>query len=166
MIILTLSGSQGKGVFLSDNKKSFVNLMHLIEGTNSTLNVILQEFIKDSYGKDLRVFTIGGRAIASMERKAAEGGFKANFSDGASVIPYVVSPEIAKLATEAARISGLDIAGVDLLFDGDHFKICEVNSSPGFEGLESCCNINIPQEVLNYIISKMGHMHERKKMLL
>ncbi|SMB81157.1 gamma-F420-2:alpha-L-glutamate ligase [Desulfonispora thiosulfatigenes DSM 11270] len=157
VVIKTLSGSQGKGVFLSDNKKSFVDLMHLIEATNSAFNVILQEFIEDSYGKDLRVFTIGGRAIACMERNAVEDGFKANFSSGGSVGSYEITPEIAWLATEAARISGLDIAGVDLLFDGDHFKICEVNSSPGFEGLESCCNVNIPLEVFNYLRIRMGH---------
>lgn len=158
VVIKTLSGSQGKGVFLSENRKSFVDLMHLIEATNSTFNIILQEFIADSYGRDLRVFTIGGRAVACMERKASEEGFKANFSSGGSVNSFEITPEIAWLATEASRILNLDIAGVDLLFDGEHFKICEVNSSPGFQGLESCCDVNIPKEIFNYLKIRMGHL--------
>ena len=156
VVVKTLYGSQGKGVYLSENKKSFNDLMQLIESTSPNLNIILQEFISDSYGRDLRVFTIGGRAVACMERKSVEGGFKANFPAGGEVNEYPLTPEIEWLATEAARILGLEIAGVDLLFHGDHFKICEVNSSPGFEGLERCCGIDIPKEIYHYLKIRLG----------
>ena len=156
LIIKTLSGSQGKGVFLSENKKSFADLMHMIEVTNPKANIILQEFISDSYGRDLRVFTIGGRAVSCMQRKAPGDDFKANFSAGGSVEEYPISPEIEWLAIEASRTLGLEIAGVDLLFDKDHYKICEVNSSPGFEGMEQATDRNIPGEIFHYMKIRLG----------
>ncbi len=155
-VIKTVSGSQGKGVFLAEKKSHLIDLMHLIELTNPRFNLIFQEFIEKSYGRDLRVFIIGGRAVGCMERTASDGGFKANFSSGGTVKEHEITPEIEWLATEAARILGLDIAGVDLLFDEDHFKICEVNSSPGFKGLHSCCSVNIPKEIYHYIKIRYG----------
>jgi len=156
VVIKAISGSQGKGVFLAEKKSHLIDLIQLIELTNPKFNLILQEFVQSSFGRDLRVFVIGGRVVGCMERQAEGSGFKANFSAGGSVSQHEVTPEIEWLATEAARILGLDIAGVDLLFDKDHFKICEVNSSPGFEGLSSCCNVNIPEEVYHYIRIRYG----------
>lgn len=155
-VIKTLSGTQGKGVFLADTKKSFKDLMQLIEITNSKVNIIIQEFIKDSYGRDLRVLVVGGRALACMERSAAGDGFKSNFSAGGSVQAFELTPEIEWLSTEACKATGLEIAGVDLLFDGSHYKICEINSSPGFIGLESCCDINVAKEVFRYLKIRFG----------
>jgi gamma-F420-2:alpha-L-glutamate ligase len=156
VVIKAISGSQGKGVFLAEKKTHLIDLIQLIELTNPKFNLILQEFVQTSFGRDLRVFVIGGRVVGCMERTASDTGFKANFSSGGSVRQHEVTPEIEWLATEAARILGLDIAGVDLLFDEDHFKICEVNSSPGFQGLSSCCNVNIPEEIYHYIRIRYG----------
>ncbi|KAG9392085.1 alpha-L-glutamate ligase [Carpediemonas membranifera] len=148
VIIKTLSGTRGEGVFLADDRKAFKDLMKLIEITNTSVNIIIQRFIEDSFGRDLRVFVIGGRVVACMKRQAAdEDEFKANFSTGGSVERYPLSSEIEWLALEACRCTGLDIAGVDLLFDKGHFKICEVNSSPGFIGLQQACDINVPAEI-------------------
>ncbi|MAH39460.1 MAG: alpha-L-glutamate ligase [Dehalococcoidales bacterium] len=151
VVVKTLSGSQGIGVFLIDSKSNFEDLMQLIEETNSKANIILQECISSSRGRDLRVITIGGRVVACMERKARRGKFRASYSRGGSVKQFDVTPEIEWLATETSRILGLDIAGIDLLFDGGHFKVCEANSAPGFEGLEKCCNVNIPQRIYDFI---------------
>jgi gamma-F420-2:alpha-L-glutamate ligase len=156
IIIKTLSGSQGKGVFLTENKKSLSDLVHMIEVTNPKANIIFQEFVEDSYGRDLRVFTIGGVVVACMERVAKDGDFKANFSSGGSVKEFPLTPEIEWLALEATRSLGLEIAGVDLLFDKDHYKICEVNSSPGFEGLEQATGVNIPQKIFHYLKVRLG----------
>ena len=156
VVIKALSGSQGKGVFLAEKKSHLIDLIQLIEVTNPKFNLILQEFIQSSFGRDLRVFVIGGRVVGCMERTAADMGFKANFSSGGTVQEHEVTSEIEWLATEASRILGLDIAGVDLLFDENHFKICEVNSSPGFQGLHSCCNVNIPDEVYHYLKIRYG----------
>ena len=156
VVIKAISGSQGKGVFLAEKKAQLTDLMQLIELTNPKFNLILQEFVQTSFGRDLRVFVIGGRVVGCMERQSSDTGFKANFSSGGTVKQHEVTPEIEWMATEAARILGLDIAGVDLLFDEDHFKICEVNSSPGFQGLSSCCNVNIPAEIYHYIRIRFG----------
>jgi gamma-F420-2:alpha-L-glutamate ligase len=151
LVIKPLSGAQGIGVFLAASKTRFEDLMQLIESTNSKANLILQEFISLSRGKDLRVFTIGGRAIACMERKSKRGSFKANYSQGSSVDWVELTPEIERLASEVSKILDLEIAGIDLLFDGEKFKVCEANSSPGFQGLEKCCNVDIPRAIYDYI---------------
>lgn len=155
-VIKTLSGTQGKGVHLVKDKKSCEDLFQLIEATNSQINIIIQEFIETSFGRDLRVFTIGGRVVGCMERRSDTEDFKSNYSAGGKVKSYPISHEIEWLGMEITRILGLDISGIDLLFDKDHFKICEVNSSPGFQGLESCCNVNIPKEIYTYLKLKNG----------
>ncbi len=160
LVVKTVSGSQGSGVFLSENKSNFTDLMELIQETKSNINIILQEFIGCSRGRDLRVFTIGGRAVACIERSAKDDSFKANFSRGGSVREFSITPEIEWLANETAKIFGLEIAGIDLLFDGDHFKVCEANSSPGFEGIEQCCNIDIAGEIYNFIRIRLGRYDE------
>lgn len=156
VIVKTLSGSQGSGVFLSSDKNSFDDLTQLIHATNKSTNIILQEFIEQSKGRDLRVLTIGGRVISAMERIAKDNNFKANYSIGGEVKEYTVTPELEWVVLEISRILNLDIAGVDLLFDGEGFKICEVNSSPGFEGMESCNDINVADEIFKFIKIRLG----------
>jgi len=155
-LLKTLSGSQGFGVFLSESESSFEDLMHLIEASDSTTNIILQEFIESTMGRDLRVITIGGRAVACMERSVSDGSFKASYSRGGNVKQHEITPEIEWLATQTSQILKLDMAGIDLLFAGDHYKICEANSSPGFEGIESCCDIDIPKEIYDFIRIRFG----------
>ena len=156
VVVKTLSGSQGSGVFLSKGKTEFHDLMQLIEATNKTANIILQEFIKDSHGRDLRVFTIGGRAVACFERRAEGDAFKANFSAGGSVVEHEITPEIEWLATQTSNVLNLDVAGIDLLFNGDHYLICEANSSPGFEGLETCLDRNMADEIMHFLQIRLG----------
>lgn len=152
LIIKTVSGSQGKGVFLCENKTQLEDLLDLIEvSKDSKVNLIIQEFIYGSKGKDIRVVVVGGRAIGSMLRIAQEGKFKANFSAGGSVDSFPLDPALEWLAVESAKLINLDIAGVDLLFDGDTYKVCEVNSSPGFKGFEKAVDINVPMEIYKYI---------------
>ncbi|WP_094228722.1 ATP-grasp domain-containing protein [Methanolobus psychrotolerans] len=160
LVVKTLSGSMGKGVFLCDNKSQFNDLMELVYITNPKLNIILQEFIEASRGKDLRVFVVGGRPIACIERSSSDNNFKANFSRGGQVEKFEMSPEIKWLATETAQLFGLEIAGIDLLFDGKHFKVCEANSSPGFKGIESCCDIDIADEIYNFIKVRLGKFED------
>lgn len=156
VVVKTVSGAQGKGVFLAENRRQFMDLMQLLFTTNSGINLILQEFVHTSHGRDLRVITIGGRVVACMRRTAPPGSFKANIAGGGKAEAYPLNAEIEWLATQTSRIFGLDVAGVDLLFDGDHYKICEVNSSPGFEGIESCHNINIAQEIFDFVRLRLG----------
>jgi len=156
VVVKTISGAQGSGVFLCESKSHLEDLMQLIDTAKTTKNFIIQEFIHNSRGRDLRVFIIGGRIIACMERVSKDGSFKANFSRGGEVRKYPVNEEIEWLATESSRILGLDITGVDLLFDGEHFKVCEANSSPGFKGLEKCCPVSIPDIIFDFIQVRLG----------
>ncbi|MCJ7657262.1 MAG: RimK family alpha-L-glutamate ligase [Candidatus Atribacteria bacterium] len=155
-VVKTISGSQGCGVFLCNSKGHLEDLMQLIDTAKTTTNFIIQEFIQNSHGRDLRVFVVGGRIIACMERYSRDGNFKANFSRGGEVKAYPLNEEIEWLATESTRLLDLDIAGVDLLFDGEHFKVCEVNSSPGFKGLEKCCPVSIPDIIFDFIQVRLG----------
>lgn len=157
LVLKTIAGAEGKGVFLCESRDQMTDLAEFVEHSKDpNVNVILQEFIKTSRGRDVRVWLLGGRAIGAMLRTAKEGKFKANFSLGGDVAPYEMNPTVEWLAVESARLIGLDIAGVDILFDGDGFKVCEVNSSPGYEGFEKATDINIPREVFNYINIRLG----------
>lgn len=158
VIIKTLSGAQGTGVFLAESKSKFLDLMNLINATNSKANIIIQEFVSYSKGRDLRVFIIGGRAVASMERASSDGGFKANLSQGGMSKRVELTPEMEWLSTETARILNLEVAGIDLLFDEDgHYKICEANSAPGFKGLEECHeDVDIPELTFDFIRVRLG----------
>jgi gamma-F420-2:alpha-L-glutamate ligase len=151
VVVKTISGSQGSGVFLCDKLESLEELMHMVENTNPNVNLIFQEFIQPSFGRDLRVVTVGGRVVGAMVRSSADGNFKANYSRGGLISKFDITPEIEWLVLEIARRLDLDIAGIDLLFDGDGFKICEVNSSPGFEGLEKACEKNIASEIIHFV---------------
>jgi gamma-F420-2:alpha-L-glutamate ligase len=157
VVVKTLTGSKGSGVYLSQTPENFEDLMTLLESTKSNANIILQQFIEGSHGRDLRVLMIGGRAVACMQRVSVDGNFKANISRGGEAHPYAITPEIEMLAIETTRHVGLDIAGVDLLFDGDHFKVCEVNSSPGFKGIEQAYpHLNIADMILQYVEMRCG----------
>ena len=154
LIIKKITGMEGYGVYLCESAANFQDLMELFEKDNSESTFMLQEFITDSRGKDLRVFVLGGRVIGCMKRYS-ETSFKANFSRGGKVEPFHLSPEIEWLATETAKLAGLDIAGIDLLFDKDGYKICEANSSPGFKGLELVVGETIAEQILEYVINKV-----------
>lgn len=156
VIIKTLSGSQGSGVILSHDAQSFEDLGNLIQITNPNAEIILQEFISSSKGRDLRVFVIGNRVVGCMERYATDDSFKANFSRGGGVRAFEVTPEIEQLALSVTAELGLEISGVDLLFGKDGYMICEVNSSPGFKGMEQATGKDVAQELIDYIMSKVN----------
>lgn len=156
VIVKSVSGSKGTGVFLCETQNSLLDLTGLMKSTKNTANLIVQQFIKTSKGRDLRVLVVGGRAVACMERRGQKGQYKANFSQGGSVREYKINQEVELLALESSKILGLEFGGIDLLFDGDHYKICEANSSPGFEGLEKCCDISVPDVVFDFIEIRLG----------
>ena len=156
MIIKTLSGSYGSGVFMVDDKKQFRQIMKMAELTNSRYNIIIQECIEDSLGKDLRVLVVNGKVVGCMMRQSVDGDFRANITRGGEAIPYQIDENIEWLGGECARLLHLDIAGVDLLFNDGNYVICEVNSAPGFKGMEEYTNKNIAVEMVNYVIKKIG----------
>ncbi|HUV02489.1 MAG TPA: RimK family alpha-L-glutamate ligase [Desulfobacteria bacterium] len=158
LIVKTLSGSEGKGVFLCENREHLEDLLDILnEARDVNVNFIIQEFVSSSKGKDIRVFVVGGMPIAAMLRKGKEGKFKANIAAGGSGEPYELNPEVEWLSVKASQLLNLDLAGVDILFDGEHFKVCEVNSAPGFEGLEKATGVNVPHQIYHYIRVRLGH---------
>lgn len=155
LIIKNTTGSFGAGIYLCENAEKFEDVMELLYSNNPNANIILQEFISKSSGTDLRVFVLGGRVIGCMQRTSS-GSFKANYSRGGSVQKFDCLPELEWLALEAVRLVDLDIAGVDILFDSDGFKVCEVNSAPDFKGMEQATSQDIASCILEYAKIKAG----------
>ena len=156
VVLKALSGSHGKGVFLCDGRETLIDVVELISHTQSTANFILQEFISSSRGKDIRVITIGGRAIGAMLRESVDGSFKANISRGGKAKEFVLNPEVEWLSTETSRVLGMDVAGVDLLFDGERYVVCEANSSPGFVGFETATGVNVAKQMIEFALLVSG----------
>ena len=121
--------------------------------------VIAQRFVAASRGRDVRAFVVGGKLMATMRRRlgqdAAPTEFRANIAAGAIGEPFDATPEIAALAEQAARVFNLDIAGVDLLFDETGFTICEVNMSPGLEGIEQITGVDLASAIMNMILRRI-----------
>ena len=157
VIVKTLSGSYGRGVFLCEDKKQLKQLITMAELSKKSYDIIIQEFIKDTWGKDLRVLVVNNKVVGCMMRQATDDDFRANITRGGEGIPYEVNEQIEWLSVESAKSLNLDIAGVDLLFDGEGYKICEVNSNPGFEGMENFTKKNIAEEIVQFIKLKIGN---------
>ena len=149
-VIKVVTGSHGAGVYLCHTPKEFEDLSELVSSLDFKNSMIVQEYVQHSEGRDLRVIVIGGRVIGAMLRKSTDGSFKANISRGGKGIAYDLDESIELLAIQTAKVLDLDIAGVDLLFHEDGYRICEANSSPGFQGFESALDINIPEKVFAY----------------
>ena len=156
VIVKKISGSYGRGVFLCEDKKSLNQLVTMAELTKKSYDIILQEFIKDTWGKDLRVFVVNDKVVGCMMRQATDDDFRANITRGGEGFPYEVNEQIEWLSSESSKALGLDIAGVDLLFQNGGYKICEVNSNPGFEGMENFTKKNIAKEIVSFIKLKLG----------
>lgn len=166
VVVKTISGTHGNGVYLSENKSKFLDLMGLVDGTLKGVNIILQEYIESSRGRDLRVFTVGGKVVACMERKARRNEFKANFSQGAEVLSHPITSEIEWLGIETSRLLDVEVGGIDLLFKDNKFLVCEANTSPGFRGIESCCDVDIPNAIYDYVEEKLNSSGEQRLRIL
>ena len=154
-VVKATSGSKGKTVHLCQTKKDFVSLMSLLSSISLKKTMIIQEFVDAQPGTDLRVWVIGGKTVVAMKRTGVEGDFRANISQGGTAELFEITDEVDYLARETARVLGLQIAGVDLLFDKDGYKICEANSSPGFEGMDQYCGQDMAQRIVDFIKLKI-----------
>jgi RimK family alpha-L-glutamate ligase len=149
-VVKVITGSHGKGVYLCKDQASFAELMELINSLATNKSLIIQEYIGHKVGTDLRVWVVGGKVIGAMQR-SSKNDFRANISNGGTGAAYELTPEIEFISRETARILDLDIAGIDLLFDTDGFKVCEANSAPGFLGFETYCSEDMAKSVVDYI---------------
>jgi RimK family alpha-L-glutamate ligase len=154
VILKLLSGTHGKGVMLGKDIDEIQASLETVWALNQTL--LIQEFVRDSAGEDIRVLVIGGRAIGAMKRTAKLGSFRANVHQGADVAEHPLDDELEWLALRAAEVMQLDIAGVDLVRGSKGYQVIEVNSGPGFEGFEKATGKNVAAEMLRYAKFRIG----------
>ena len=160
-VVKLLVGSYGEGIYLSRDPGSFRDLMELVSSLDRTQPLILQEYIATRPGEDLRVWVVGGRVLGAMRRRSTDGSFKANISRGGDGEPFPLNSAIEDLALASASAVNLEIAGVDLLFDGDGYSVCEVNSAPGFAGFEQATGLNVAREILEHCCSRNEPQHQQ-----
>ena len=151
VIVKTLRGTRGTGVLKCEDRSQFEDLAGLLASAEAKADFLFQHYVRSSHGRDVRVLVIGGRVVAAMERRAPPGHFKSNVSLGGVGISYAPTGEMAELAARAADALGLEIAGIDILFDHEGYRICEANSAPGFQGLERACAVDVPDAVFDWI---------------
>lgn len=152
VVVKVTQGTQGQGVFLRHTLRETGNLVQGLLVTGKA--VLIQEYIAESHGKDIRALVVGGKVVASMRRKARGREFRSNYHLNGTVEKVEISGEYAEVACRAARVLGLNVAGVDLLEGNDGPLVLEVNSSPGLEGIEKASGVNVAGAIIDYVISE------------
>lgn len=161
LVIKLLEGTQGKGVVLADSHQSAVSIINAFKEMHA--NILVQEFIEESCGTDIRCLVIGDKVVAAIKRQAKEGEFRANVHQGGKALKVKLTPQERTIAIAAAKTMGLKIAGVDLLRSNRGPLVLEINSSPGLEGIEKATQINIAGKIIQYIEkhAKPGNSKQR-----
>ncbi len=149
VVVKLLEGTQGIGVVLGETHNSAKSVVEAFRGAN--INILVQEFIKEAEGTDIRALVIGGKVIASMERKGAADDFRSNLHRGGSARSIRITPEERSTAIRAAKSMGLNVAGVDMLRANHGAVVMEVNSSPGIEGIEKATGIDVATKMIEFM---------------
>ncbi len=160
LIVKLLEGTQGKGVVLAETKKAAESVINAFKSLNA--NILVQEFIKEANGKDLRCFVINGKVVAAMQREAPPGEFRANIHLGGTGSIVKITKEEKRLAIQAAKSMGLVVAGVDMIRSVKGSLLLEVNSSPGLEGIEGATGKDIAVEMIKAIENNVAKRYKRK----
>ena len=153
VIIKLIEGTQGIGVLLAESVKQAESIIELLQSQKQ--NVLIQKFVAESKGRDIRAFVVGDQVVAAMRRVAQGQEFRSNVHRGGVAEPVELSDEYRETAVRCTQIMGLRVAGVDMLEGKDGPQIMEVNSSPGLEGIESCTNLDIAGAVVDYIAAQV-----------
>ena len=148
LVIKLLEGTQGLGVVLADTNRSAKSVIEAFRASN--VNILIQEFIKEAGGTDIRALVVGGKVVAAMQRKGAEGEFRSNLHRGGSANTIKLSPEERSTAIRSAKAMGLNVCGVDMLRANHGPVVMEVNSSPGLEGVEKATGIDIAGRIIEF----------------
>ncbi|MBB1140675.1 30S ribosomal protein S6--L-glutamate ligase [Myroides sp. WP-1] len=149
LIVKLLEGTQGKGVVLAETKKAAESVINAFKSLNA--NILVQEFIKEANGKDIRCFVVDGKVVAAIQREAVPGEFRANIHLGGTASIIKVTSEEKRIAIRAAKAMNLKVAGVDIIRSAKGPLLLEVNSSPGLEGIEGATNKDIATEMIKAI---------------
>ncbi len=153
VIIKLIEGTQGIGVLLAESVKAAESIIELLQSQKQ--NVLIQKFVAESKGKDIRAFVVGDRVVAAMRRVAQGQEFRSNVHRGGVAEAVDLAPEYIETAVRAAQITGLRVAGVDMLESASGPQIMEVNSSPGLEGIETCTGLDVAGAVIDYIAAQV-----------
>ena len=161
VVIKLLEGTQGIGVILSNTMSSAKSVFEAFRGAK--INILVQEFIKEAGGADIRAFVIGSRVVGAMMRQGEPGEFRSNLHRGGSTRQIRITPEERSTAVRAAKVMGLNVAGVDLLRSNHGPVLMEVNSSPGLEGIEKATGFDIAGRIISFIESHAKPMKTRTR---
>ena len=163
LVVKLIEGTQGVGVILAETKKAAQAVIEAFRGLDA--NILVQEFIKEAGGSDVRCFVVGGKVVATMKRQAGPGEFRSNLHRGGTAEKVKITPEERSTAMRAARTMGLNISGVDLLRSNHGAVVMEVNSSPGLEGIEKATGIDVAAKIIEFIEknAKAGKQRDRGK---
>jgi ribosomal protein S6--L-glutamate ligase len=154
VVVKLLEGTQGLGVVLAETKKAAESVIGAFRQLDA--NILVQQFIKEAGGADIRAFVVGGKVAAAMRRQGAPGEFRSNLHRGGSAETIKLTPSERSTAVRAAKSMGLNVAGVDLLQSEEGPMVLEVNSSPGLEGIESVSGMDIADLIIEYIEDNVG----------
>ncbi len=149
LVVKMIEGTQGVGVVLAETKKAAQSVIQAFRSLKA--NILVQEYIKESNGSDIRCWVIGKKVVAAMRRQGPEGEFRSNLHQGGKATNVKITPEERSTAMRAAKIMGLRVAGVDLLRSNHGPVVMEVNSSPGLEGIETITGIDVAGMVIDFI---------------
>ncbi len=149
VIVKLLEGTQGLGVVLAETKKAAESVIGAFRQLDA--NILVQEFVKEAGGADIRAIVVGGKVVAAMRRQGAAGDFRSNLHRGGSAEVVKLSAKERATAVRAAKSMGLNVAGVDMLQSDEGPLVLEVNSSPGLEGIESASGVDIADQIVEYI---------------
>lgn len=149
VVVKLLEGTQGIGVVLADTAKAAESIIEAFMGLKA--NILVQEFIKEAGGSDIRCFVVGGKVVAAMRRKGAEGDFRSNLHRGGTAEVVKLTREERSTAVNAAKIMGLNVCGVDILQSARGPVVMEVNSSPGLEGIEGATGLDVAGLIYEFI---------------
>ena len=149
VVIKLLEGTQGIGVVLADTERSAKSVIEAFRGAN--VNILAQEFIKESAGTDIRAIVVGGKVVAAMKRTGEAGEFRSNLHRGGSAKLIKISPEERSTAIRAAKSMGLAVCGVDMLRANHGAVVMEVNSSPGLEGVENATGLDVAGMIIQHL---------------
>ena len=159
LVIKLLEGTQGIGVVLAETPKAAESVIQAFMGLKA--NIMVQEFIKEAGGSDIRCFVVGDKVVAAMKRQGPEGEFRSNLHRGGSASLVRLTPEERSTAVRAARVMGLEVCGVDLLRSNHGPVVMEVNSSPGLEGIEAASDKDIAGIIIQYMEKRVGEVANR-----
>jgi ribosomal protein S6--L-glutamate ligase len=164
LVIKLLEGTQGIGVVLAETQQAAKSVIEAFRGLDA--NILVQEFIKEAGGMDIRCFVIGDKVVAAMKRQGAPGEFRSNLHRGGSAAKVRLTPEERSTAVRAAKAMGLRVAGVDLLRSNHGPVVMEVNSSPGLEGIEKATSLDVAGKIIDFVVKNTGPGKDRDRIKL